>query len=129
MAYFLILPGVIMWLIFIAVAVTVTRFVPTLNGTYPYVWRSGIGSVVGIIAANLALIAVLAFGFMVLRKIDEEHDVIHDIAGLILGLGATIGPLIASLIGWLIGGVIGFLIASRSRRMIPGLQLKSDAAP
>lgn len=58
MAYFLLLPAWILALLGMIAATIATRAVPRWAPAYPFAWRILLGSTVGVLAANGALLGV-----------------------------------------------------------------------
>jgi hypothetical protein len=114
MAYFLILPAFVLWLIVAGVAVLVVKSVPAFSVAYPYVWRIALWATVGLIAANAVLVALLALGFVALGDGTAPASAGHDAFQLLWGLTAIGGPVIASALGWLVGAVLGLALAYRN---------------
>jgi branched-subunit amino acid permease len=128
MTYFLILPAFVLWLIVAGTAALVARLVPALSVAYPYVWRIALWATAGLIAANAALVALLALGFVALGDGMAPSSAGHDAFQLLLGLTAIGGPVVASALGWLVGAVLGFALGyRRSIQLPPNNTVERDA--
>ena len=117
MAYFLILPAFVLWLLVAAAGILATRLIPRLAPIYPYALRASLWASVGTVVANAVLIGLLALGMGVLEPTASQSTA-QDAAQMAWGLTALGGPVIASALGWLGGFVFGlFLAFRRSRRL------------
>jgi hypothetical protein len=114
MAYFIILPAFVVWLIVAAIALAVIRTNTRFSSVRPYAWRVVLWSTGGFIAANGLLVVIVAGAASVLGLGSPQRTVARDALQLIVGFGAIVGPIPASLLGWLGGAVLGALLARRA---------------
>ena len=115
MAYFLILPVFVIWLLFACAAIIATRSVPSLSGAFPYVWRITLWATVGLVAANAALVLLLAFGIVTAGSSVTPESAGRDVFQFVWGVTAIGGPLVVSPLGWLVGAALGAVFAFRRR--------------
>jgi hypothetical protein len=115
MAYFIILPAFIVWLIVGAIALLVIRANGRLSHSFPYAWRFYLWSTIGFVIANVLLVIVVAGGAALLEPGSEERTFGRDAVQLMVGLGGIVGPIPASVIGWLGGGLLGAFRSFRKR--------------
>jgi hypothetical protein len=117
MAYFIILPAFVLWLLAATGAVIAVRLTPRLAAVFPYVLRVAVWGTLGFLAANAALIGLLALGLVALDNPSATSSLPHDVGQIAWGLAALGGPFIASALGWMSGCALGVLLAFlRTRR-------------
>jgi hypothetical protein len=118
MAYFVVVPAFVLWLLIAAAAIIAIRAVPRLTSAYSYVLRISIWATIGVVAANALLICLLTLGFGALERTEPLPSTAHDILRVAWGLAAIGGPIIASGLGWIAGCTIGADLAFlRGRRV------------
>ena len=113
MAYFLILPVFVIWVLFACAAIVATRSFPSLSGAFPSVWRIALWATVGVVAANAALVLLLTVGFATIGSSAPPESAGRDVFQFVWGLTAIGGPLLASLLGWVAGAGLGAVFALR----------------
>ena len=125
MAYFVIVPAFVLWLLVAAAALVAAKFVPRLAAMYAYVLRILIWGTVGFVAANALLICFLALGLVALERTESSQSTTHDVLQMAWGLTAIGGPIVASALGWMAGCILGGVLALlRGRRLPPNNSLK-----
>jgi Ca2+/Na+ antiporter len=120
-AYFLVIPAFILWLLVATIAVVITKYITKLSAAYPYVLRIAIGSIIGILIANALLIGLLALGFVGADSLNRGAS--RDTAQIVWGLATFVGPIMASVAGWILGGIVGV-----GHALLPFLVRKSKVA-
>jgi hypothetical protein len=88
------------WLFLTMVSTVASRFLPALRPAYPYMWRIGLWSSVGLFVSSAVLILPLVFGFAVFAERFQADTVIYM-------------SLIGCCAAWLLGVVIGLVSARR----------------
>jgi hypothetical protein len=119
MAYFVVVPAFVLWLLMAAAALVATRAVPRLTSAYSYVLRISIWGTVGFVGANALLICLLALGFGALERTESSQSTAHDFLQMAWGLAAIGGPVIASGLGWIAGCILGAALAFLRGRRLP----------
>ena len=111
MAYFLILPAFVVWLIVAGVSTVIAKKFSRFPVAYPFVWRISVWATLGFVVANVLLIVLLALGFIALEDASADHSSSRDTFQIVWGLTAIGGPVIVSVLGWLLGAVAGVVLA------------------
>jgi hypothetical protein len=88
------------WLFLALASTAASRFLPTLRPAYPYVWRIGLWSSVGLFISSAVLVIPLLFGVVVFAESYEPNAII---TMSLIGCSA----------GWLLGVIIGVFLAQR----------------
>jgi hypothetical protein len=128
MAYFLIVPAFILWLLIAAATIYATRTIPRLAAGYPYAMRISVWATVGFIIANSVLIGLLGFGFVALDSLVPSPSTTRDVLQVAWALTAIGGPIVASALGWIAGCILGAVLAfRRSRRLPPNSSFNPNA--
>jgi len=117
MAYFIIIPIFVLWLVVAGAAIVGTRKIPSLNFAYPYVIRACTWATIGFLVANVALVLSLASSAQLLSELPNQFSG-RSVLEMIWGLAAILGPVPASAIGWLAGAFLGFFLAYREGRKV-----------
>ncbi|MES3023475.1 MAG: hypothetical protein V4857_18070 [Pseudomonadota bacterium] len=110
MAYFIILPVFVVWLMVAGVAMAACRLIPSFADAWQYVWRVALWATVGFVAANavLWLFLIPALGPMPSKTVGG--GLLHYIRALV----AIGGPLLVTPIGWSIGSAVGLFLGYRT---------------
>lgn len=116
MAYFIILPAFILWLVIASIALVVVRRSRRYPHAFSYAWRFCLWSTIGFVVANVLLVGILAGAFILMGPASGERTIGRDALQLIVGIGGMVGPILASLAGWLAGGLLGAFREFRAHR-------------
>jgi hypothetical protein len=115
MPYFFILPAYVLLLLVLGIAAFVTRMNPGLRGSSAYIIAGTIGTLPGIIVANLV---VTVAG--ILPAVIADHfslpDGLKQVCGVFAGVALLLGPFVASAVGVVLGFLGGCWVVWRRRK-------------
>jgi hypothetical protein len=114
MAYFILLPAFLGWLLVCGAVTLTTRCMPSLGHWYPYLVRVYVWASVGAITANLVLIALLALGMQFVGSL-QTGSAIRNSVQVMWGMSALLGPFAVSAFGWIGGACVGVYLARQRR--------------
>ncbi|PWF44686.1 hypothetical protein [Massilia glaciei] len=110
MAYFIILPVFVVWLLVAGAAMVACRLIPSCADAWQYVWRIALWATVGFIVANAALWFFLMPALAAMPSNSDSSGMLKSLWGLV-AIGA---PFLITPIGWAIGAAIGFFLGHRT---------------
>ncbi len=115
MPYFFILPVYVALLLGLIGAAVVARFVPRFQSASGYIFGGAIGSLVGFLLVNVAVILVGATPAWLAQRFTFP-DWLQQTSKFFVATTLFIGPFIGSAIGALLGFAAGFYIVFRRRK-------------